>query len=182
MAGYRAPAATHPDFFPLAVIDTLLGGPRSMSLFEGAVPARTARLYRALVDTGLASEASSFLLPTVEPYLFTCSATLREGHTLEELEAALLVEVERLAAEPVSREELRRAVHQTRAQFVYSTESATSQGFWLGFAEMVADLEWLDGFLDSLAAVTAQDVQRVAQTRLVEQGRTVGLYVPTASH
>lgn len=177
---YHVPAATHPDFFPLAVLDTLLGGARSMSIVDDGEPSRTSRLYKALVDTGLAAEASSFLLPTIDPYLAILSATVQEGCSAGEVEAALLAEVQRLIDEPVDPADLRKAVHQTRAQFVYSAESVTSQGFWLGMAESVASLDWLAGFLDSLAAVTAEDVQRVARAYLNERNRTVGWYEPEA--
>lgn len=178
---FPAPPATHPDFFPLAVLDTLLGGARSMSLFAASEPSRSARLYRALVDSGLASEAGCYLLPTIDPYLFTCSATVRTGCAPAEVEAALLAELQRLASEPPPPEELRRAVHQTRAQFVYSAESVTDQGFWLGLAEVVADQAWLDGFLDSLARVSADDVARVAGEYLPEHKRTVGYYLPDSA-
>ncbi len=175
---YHVPPATHPDFFPLVVVDTLLGGARSMSIMDDGEPSRTSRLYKALVDTGLAAEAGSFLLPTIDPYLAIFSATVQEGRTLGEVEAALLAEVQTLIDEPVDASDLRKAVHQTRAQFVYSAESVTSQGFWLGLAESVADLAWLDGFLDSLATVTTEDVQRVARVYLTERNRTVGWYEP----
>ena len=170
---YHVPPAMHEDFFALAVLDTLLGGARSMSIMDNGEPSRTSRLYRALVDTGLAAEAGSFLLPTIDPYLAILSATVQEGRTLDEVEAVLLAEAQRLIDEPVDPADLRKAVHQTRAQFVYSAESVTSQGFWLGMAESVASLAWLDGFLDSLAAVTAEDVQRVARAYLAERNRTV---------
>ncbi|HRX04160.1 MAG TPA: pitrilysin family protein [Anaerolineae bacterium] len=177
--GFHAPPALDEDFFPMAVIDTLLGGARSMSLFHDGEPSRSSRLYKALVDSGLASEASSYLLPTIDPYLFICSATLQDGQSLDDLEAALLAELDRLTREPVTPDELRKAVHQTRAQFTYSAESVTDQAFWLGFAEIVADLDWLNRFPDSLAAVTAEDVQRVAASYLDACKRTVARYVPT---
>ncbi len=154
---FHAPAANHPDFFSLAVIDTLLGGARSMAMFDETEPSRTSRFYKALVDSGLASEASSFLLPTIDPYLFLCSATVQGSSDPAQVEAVLLAELIRLADEPVAEAELRRAVHQTRAQFVYSVESVTNQGFWLGLAETVADLDWLGSFPGSTAPGTAAD-------------------------
>jgi hypothetical protein len=54
----------------------------------------------------------------------------------------------------------------------------TDQGFWLGFAEIVADLSWFQEYLDRLDAVTSDDVQRAAERRLGEDQRTVGHYVP----
>ena len=50
--------------------------------------------------------------------------------------------------------------------------------YWLGFSEIVASTGWFYSYLDSLAAVTAEDVQRVAQQYLAKSKRTVGWYVP----
>jgi zinc protease len=38
----------------------------------------------------------------------------------------------------VSEAELAKAIKQTKAQFAYSSESVTDQGYWLGFSEIVA--------------------------------------------
>ena len=81
-------------------------------------------------------------------------------------------------AEPISEEELQTAIKQSKAQFAYSSESVTNQGFWLGYASIVADTAWFEGFLDSLAAVTVEDVTRVADTYLRKQNRTVGRFIP----
>jgi zinc protease len=52
----------------------------------------------------------------------------------------------------------------------------------MGFAEMFATYDWFLGYLDSLAAVTPEDVQRVAQTYFRPRNRVVGLYIPTENH
>jgi predicted Zn-dependent peptidase len=44
---------------------------------------------------------------------------------------------------------------------------------------MFADYQWFLTYLEKLAAVTPQDVQRVAQQYLRPQSRVVGTYVPT---
>ena len=74
--------------------------------------------------------------------------------------------------------ELEKAIKQTKAQFAYSSESVTHQGYWLGFSQVVASLTWLDRWLEQLTAVTAQDVQRVAQTYFTPNRQTVGWYIP----
>ncbi|MCX7707402.1 MAG: insulinase family protein, partial [Anaerolineae bacterium] len=159
-------------------LDTILGGPRGMSLWGGGTSNRSSRLYKALVETDLASEAGCAVSSTVDPFLFSFSATVRQGRSLQEVEAALLAEIERAVKEPVSEAELQKAIKQTRAQFAYSSESVTDQGYWLGFSEVVADVSWFEGFMDRLTAVTAGDVQRVAQTYLKPSLRNVGWYVP----
>jgi zinc protease len=177
--GYRAPRATDPDFFPMIVLDTILGGAKGMSLWGGGTPNRSSRLYKALVDTELAADADCGMNPTTDPYIFSFSATVRQGRTIEEVEAAMLAEVQRVMDEPVSDAELAKAIKQTRAQFAYSAESVTDQGYWLGFSQAVADVSWFETFLDRLAAVTAEDMQQAAQTYFKHSRRNVGWYVPS---
>jgi zinc protease len=178
---YRAPRATDPDYFPIVVLDTILGGAKSISLFGGTASNRSSRLYRALVETELAADADCGSSPTVDPYLFNFSATVREGRTLQEVETAMLAEIQRVMDEPVGEEELQKAIKQTRAQFAYSSESVTDQGYWLGFCEIVADVNWFETFLDRLAQVTIEDVQRVARAYFKRTQRNVGWYVPGAA-
>jgi zinc protease len=176
--GYHVPSARHPDFHPLMVLDTILGGAKGMSLWGGGASNRSSRLYRALVEAELTTDAGCAVTSTVDPYMFSFSATVREGRTLEQVEDALLAEVDRVIAEPISEAELSKAIKQTRAQFAYSSESATDQGYWLGFSEIVADVLWFQSFLNDLSAVRVDDVQRVARTYLQPSQRNIGWYKP----
>jgi zinc protease len=178
---YHAPAASHPDFFPLAVLTTILSGASGMNLFSGSPPNRSSRLYRALVETGLAAGVWGSLSPTLDPYLYNISATVRTGRSLEEVEEVLNAEIERVLAEPISADQLATAIKQTKAQFAYSSESVTNQGFWLGYSAVIADTEWFESFLNRLEAVSVDDVHRVANTYLLARNRTVGHYVPLSA-
>ncbi|NDJ78999.1 MAG: insulinase family protein, partial [Chloroflexi bacterium] len=95
LLSYRAPAATDPDWFCLKLIDSVLTGataPGGSSLGN-----RTSRLYRALVETELVASVGGSLFPSVDPFLYNMLATVRDGRTLEEVQAALDAELERLA-------------------------------------------------------------------------------------
>jgi zinc protease len=177
-AAYHAPAATDPDFFPMAILTAILTGASGMNLFAPSPPNRSSRLYRALVETQLAAGVGGSLSPMFDPYLYTISATARAGRDLDEVESALDSEIERVLQEPVSANELQTAIKQAKAQFAYSSESVTNQGFWLGYSSVVADTTWFESFVESLTAVTVEDVQRVAQTYLPQRNRTVGHYLP----
>jgi zinc protease len=106
---------------------------------------------------------------------------VRNGHTPQEVIAAFDAEIDRMVNEPVKAEELTKAIKQSKAQFAYGSESVTNQGFWYGWSEVFADYTWFDTYLDRLAAVTAEDVQRVAQKYLRRANRTVGVYLPKSS-
>ncbi len=176
---YHAPAAKDADLIKLRVLNAVLSGANSMSLLsaEGS-DNRSSRLYKALVETELATSVAGIVVPTIDPFLYRLVATVRAGRTPEEVEVALDVQLQCMIAEPPSQEELNKAVKQVRAQFAYSSESVTSQAYWLGFAETVADYEWFATFLDRLAAVTPQDVQELAGRVLRRSNRITGWYVP----
>jgi zinc protease len=175
---FRAPRATDDDFYPMVVLETILGGAKAMSIWGGGASNRSSRLYRALVETELASGVDCGMSSTIDPYLFSFSATIREGRSLAEVEAALLAEIERAMVQPIEQAELDKAIKQTRAQFAYSSESVTDQGHWLGFSEVIATTDWFEHFLSRLTAVSAEDVQRVAGTYLRPSLRNVGWYLP----
>jgi zinc protease len=177
-AAYHAPAATEPDFFPMLVASSILTGASGMNMFAAGPPNRTSRLYKALVETELAAGVSGSLPAMLDPFLYDITATVRTGRTLGDVEAALDAEIDRIAREPITEQELHTAIKQAQAQFAYSSESVTNQGFWLGYSSVVADTGWFESFLDRLAAVTVDDVGRVAQTYLARRNRTVGHYVP----
>ncbi|MCB0133309.1 MAG: hypothetical protein KDD78_20740, partial [Caldilineaceae bacterium] len=71
-----------------------------------------------------------------------------------------------------------KAIKQTKTQFAFSNESVTSQAYWLGFSDIVADTSWLADWFTLLSQVTSADVQRVARTYFRPSGQTVGWYVP----
>jgi zinc protease len=180
MVGYRALEITHPDFFALAVLDSIISGASSFNFMSTAYTSnKTSRLYRALVETDLASSAGGGVIATIDPYLYSFSATVRSGRTPLEVEQALIAELDRAAAGDITEAEFKKARKQAKALFAYDSESVSSQGFWLGFAEtLVGDYTWFETFLDKLMAVTLEDVKRVAADVLDPNKRTVGWFVP----
>ena len=104
--------------------------------------------------------------------------TVHPKHTASDVITAIEAEIKQLQDAPPPAEELERAMKQARAIFAYGSESISNLAFWFGFAEMFATVEWFSTYLDRLAAVTPADVQRMAQTYLRTQNRTLGVYLP----
>ncbi|MBN1537932.1 MAG: insulinase family protein [Anaerolineales bacterium] len=175
---HHVPEATHPDFFCLTVLDSLLTGPSNLNMFGGGISNKTSRLYRALVERELAISVQGGLQATIDPYLYSIMGILHPQHTVEEVLTVINQEIENLQQAPPPEEDLHRAVKQARALFAYGSESTTNQAFWLGFSEMFASYDWFDNYLNHLTNVTPQDVQRVATQYFSHKNRIVGVYSP----
>jgi zinc protease len=176
--GFHTQSCRHADFAPLVLLDAALSGAKGMG-FGGTSTHRSARIYRALVETQLAAYAGSSFRSMHDPYLFELDAMVQTGHTAAEVESALLAEVEKIQQDGVTDDELAKAIKQSRAQMAYSSESVTQQALRLGMWEVLDSYRRLETLIDELSAVTAADVQRVARGYLTERNRTVGHFLPT---
>jgi zinc protease len=175
---FHAPRATGPDFFPLLATNAILAGIGRLSPFGSGSANRSSRLYKALVETELASSVSGDLPITLDPFLYTLSAMVRSGSTPQEVESAIWTQLEDVVNHLAKPDELNKALKQAKAHFAYSSESVTRQALWLGFSEILGDHTWFLSFIDQLNQVTRQDVQRVASHYLNRRNCTIGWYVP----
>src|SRR5258706_449214 len=90
---YHAPAVSDRMFVPALVLDAVLTGAKGVNLwssFRVPPPQRSARLYRALVERGLASSIYGALVPTEDPFLYVASVTAKTGGPTVSVESALI--------------------------------------------------------------------------------------------
>lgn len=163
---YHIPGFAHPDRYSLDVLEGVLSA------------GRTARFFQNLVQTGLAVSAAAYDYELRDPDLLSLTAVAQPGHTPDELEKALLNEIERLRSTPITEEELSRALNQAEAAYVFGRDSVKRQGRELGENAMRGDWRYGETYLQHLRTVTPADVQRVAREYLVERNRTVGYFEP----
>jgi zinc protease len=168
LVAWKNPELAHPDSHALDVLGLILGH------------GRTSRLHQGLVEKGIATEAEAANETSADPFLFVTLAVATPDRPLEDVERAILEEVERLRREPVSEVELRRAKKQVAAGFLYAKDSIQNLSQQLGYYETVASWRYVEEYPDRVKAVTAEDVRRVAEEYLVEETRTVGWYDPPA--
>jgi zinc protease len=164
---YHIPAATHPDLPSLTVL--------ASALAEG----RSSRLYRALVETQLASDVGATANQGIDSELLDIEVSAQAGVMPDRIETALLAALARLRTESLTDRELQQAKNQARADFIYAQDSVEQQAARLGLYQTVTgDWRTLTTYLDKINAVTAADVRRVAQTYLTDDNRTVGVFQP----
>lgn len=171
LEGYHRPALNHPDHAVYEMIGSLLS--------DG----RTSRLYKSLVEKqrlALSAQGFSGFPGDKFPNLMLFYALTAPGHTVEEVATALRSEIDRLKTEPVSPQDLDRVKTQARAGLLRSLDSN------MGMAQLLLEYEvktgsWRNLFkeVDNIAAVTATDIQRVANATFTPQNRTIGRLLPT---
>lgn len=169
---HHVPDATHDDWFKLEVLNSILTGS------GGGIESKTCRLYKTLIQSGIAANVDGDLSETIDPYLYGITVTINDEYDHQAAEEVILAELERIRTEGITQHELDKAKKQARASFAYSTESVTNQAYWLAQSAVLGDLNWFDGFLDRLAAITIEDVLDVARRYFNPQQRITGWLVP----
>ncbi len=173
MLGYKAPslATAEQEWEPyaLSVLASVLDGGRS------------ARLSKRLVrEKELVSGAGAgYNIFSRYPTLFLFDATPAEDHSIAEAEQALYEEIKDVQENLVSEKELKRVKAQVIANEVYQQDSIQRQATVIGSLETVG-LSWklIGEYNERINAITAEQVQQVAQKYLVEDGLTVALLQP----
>ena len=180
-AAFHAPGINDPQFFPVLLLDAVLSGAKGINLwssFRVPPPQRSARLYQALVERGIASCVSGALLPTEQPFLYCASATATEGTSLASVESALLDALERVRHEGVTQPELERAKTQLNARLVFDRDSITNIAHQLGYFETLAATDVLTGVGSAIAGVTLEQVGDAARELFRASNRTIGWFDP----
>ena len=166
MAMYHAPPGSHEDFAALDIMTHIMSNQ----------PA--GRLYKALVEPGLAAGASAYALQLKEPGVFGAMAQVRQEDSLEAAADAMFTALEQMRESPPTAEEVDRA----KTDYLSAIELAFNnpQGIGRQLSEWAAMGDWRLLFLhrDRLEQVTPEDVHRVAQAYLKRSNRTVGYYYP----
>lgn len=165
---YPLPKVGHPDVPALQVMDYVLTGGRS------------SRLYQALIESGLASDAGGYAANLIGAGWYELSITAAPGKELSQIDTVLQKTLADLRDRSVTPEELERAKAQLNASIALRNRDITSQAQQLGDDQTsTGDYQFSDRLQAAIATVTAADVQRVAKTYLTPAKRTVGFFEPT---
>jgi predicted Zn-dependent peptidase len=161
---------THPDQPVFEVLAQILSS------------GRTSRLHQRLVEElQIATDVWSGDFESKYPNLYYVFVEPRAPHTVEQLEKAVYVELERLKKEPVSDWELQKAKNRLEADFISSLDSNEGLAAKIGFYEIMDSWRSINTVLDRWKAVSAEDLQRVAKTYLSKSNRTVAFIEKVAA-
>jgi zinc protease len=166
--GYRNVPGDTPDDWALSVLAEILGSGQS------------SRLYQSLVKgKQLAVNANAFELDHRGPSLFQVRATVRPGKNEQDVEAAILAEIERMKTEPVADWELHKARMGFKRSNAQQLQTTLERAFEIGEDTVFYnDPDLVNTAQEKIEKVTAEDIERVARKYLTAENRAVVISTP----
>lgn len=177
MLAFKVPALTQldrndaqsQDAYALTLLAAVLDGTSSSRLQRHLVQGQNGKRIAdsAGADYGLIARG---------PVLFILSGVPAQGHTPEELEVALRLEIQRIAKNGVDAQELQRIKTQWVASQVFAKDSLMAQAQDLGshwISNMPPDATEI--LIEKLRQVTSEQVQDVAKRYFSDDQLTIGI-------
>jgi len=166
--GYRTPGQTDEDSYAVAMLAQVLSQGES------------SRLYKKMVDQEQSAVAVfAFPFQLESSGMLITLAIANQGVELDQVEASILAEVERLKTEPIGEREFQKLQNQLESGFVSSNSNMS------GIAESLADYHTYYGDanlinteINRYRKITAADLQRVANKYLTKDNLVKLKYLP----
>lgn len=165
---YRTPAIGTDDYYAMSMLNKILS--------DGA----SSRLNKAIVDKKqLALFSGAFNLANEDPCLFIIYSIANAGTDIQELKAAVQVEIDRMKEEIVPEKEFQKAINQMENDFISGNSTVA------GIAQSLANYYLIRGNtnlinteLEKFLAVTPEDVKAAANTYLNDENRVFLYWLP----
>ncbi len=169
MLGFNTVASGDADSYALDVLQSALAG------------GRTGRLYRKLIDEEkVASTVSANHTSGRYPGWLDINVELLKND-LEKVEKLVTVELSKIAQDGITEAELKRIKRGMVAGYIFGNESIHGTCDTIAQGVTTNDLDFLKGYLSKIAAVSVDDVKRVARQYLVDAKGVVIWSVPRSA-
>ena len=164
---YHIPAAANPDNPATEILSMVLGESPS------------GRLFKAIVEKKKGTSVDYGSSTWYDPGVLELYVEVAEDTRPEEVRDIMIAETENLAKNPITEEEVTRAVRKylsiREQRLSKSTTTALELSEWMGAGD------WRLLFInrDRVAKLKAADINRVAAKYLKQSNRTVGMFIPS---
>ncbi|MGR6088034.1 MAG: M16 family metallopeptidase [Arcticibacter sp.] len=164
--GYHVPAGAHPDFPAIDLLTDILTNEPS------------GRLYKALVETKMATSVGGFAFELRDPGFAYFTADVLKEKSLDEVMNTMKSIMDNLKDNPATPAEVDRAKNKSLKFFEQTYNNSERVGLTL--SEYIAKGDWRLFFhqRDMVEKVTAADVNRVAVAYFKPSNRTTGKFIP----
>lgn len=175
MIAYRAPSANNPDFSAFLVLQEILGTGSGVNFRQNdwGTP-----VDESAVLDGAADQLTTWYPPSAQDYIFLVGGYAPDGAEESDVEQDIEGRIASVLDQVVTAPVLSRAINDVLDELTFDIETTEDAAHQLAFFDGLHALDTLLELPQHVAAVTAEDVQRVARTYLAPERRTVAWYLP----
>jgi zinc protease len=162
---YHVPQSGSDEYYALDLLESILSS------------GKTSRLYKSIVDEKqLAIDIGTNYDLAFDPIVMWVYAVANQNVKAEDLEKAILDEIDKVVKEGVADEELQKVKNQKLMNFYRRMETINGKANTIGNYELFfGDYKKLFSAPEDYAKVTKEEIQQVARKYFTEENRTVGI-------
>src|SRR6185369_5705525 len=175
---YRAPAANDPDWPAFLLLQAVLSGSPGANFRQDEPPFPVRPGTRL---DGIGEAMKTFLAPTALPYVFSLSGSASSSAVPQGIEAEIEKRVAGLREHPVPAAEIEAARRGLLDALNLDNETTEDAAHQMAYYEGIGAFQILRRLPELVSAVTPEDLQRVAASRLQPWQRTIGWLRPDAA-
>ncbi len=142
---------------------------------------QSSRLFNSLLkEQQLFSEINAYITSSLDEGLFIVDGKLVEGVTMEQAENAIWQELNKIATEFVSENELTKVKNKSESIMVFAEMSLLDKAMNLAYYELLGDAALLNVEINKYLSITAQQIQKVAQETFKKEKSSTLYYLANA--
>jgi zinc protease len=138
----------------------------------------SSRLYKELVkDKKLFSELDAYVMGDFDKGLFVVSGKLSDGVTVEQAEAGIEVEFQKIKTQLVPKDELEKCKNKVESTLIFTEMDVLNKATNLAISELLGDADLINKEAEKYQKVTAEDIKRVANEVLQKENCSTLYYL-----
>jgi zinc protease len=138
----------------------------------------SSRLYKSLVkEKEMFSDISAYVTGDFDNGLIVFSGKLNEGVEMEDAEAAIDLEIQKIISNTLSEDELIKVKNKVESSLVFSEVDVLTKATNLAISELLGDADLVNQEIVKYNAVTTNKIKEVAQLYLKETNASVLYYL-----
>jgi len=143
----------------------------------------SSRLYRSLVkDKQLFSEVHAYISGSIDTGVFVFEGKPQENVSIEQAEAAIWEELEKIKSEEIPADELTKVKNKTESTMIFSEMSLLDKAMNLAYNELLGDADIINQEIDKYLAVTAADIKAQANNLFRKDNSSTLIYLAESVH
>ena len=142
---------------------------------------QSSRLFNSLLkEQKLFSDINAYITSSLDEGLFIVEGKLVAGVAMEQAEVAIWEELNKIASELVTENELTKVKNKSESIMVFAEMSLLDKAMNLAYYELLGDAAWLNVEINKYLSITAEQIQKVAQETFKKEKSSTLYYLANA--